>query len=45
MNHCDCALNYCQQALELCQELGIPLVKDCEELLGQIQGNLGEANK
>jgi len=38
MNHCDCAFNYCQQALELCQELGITLVKDCEELLGQIQG-------
>jgi len=26
-------------------KLGIPLVKECEELLGQIQGNLGEANK
>ncbi|MFN6249914.1 hypothetical protein [Microcystis sp.] len=44
MNHCDCAFNYCQQALELCQELGITLVKDCEELLGQIQGNLGDSD-
>jgi len=34
------ALSHCQQALELCQELGIPLVKDCEELLGQIQVTL-----
>ncbi|CCH98960.1 MAG: hypothetical protein PX481_27075 [Microcystis sp. M53603_WE2] len=42
MNHCDCALNYCQQALELCQELGITLVKECEELLGQIQVTLEE---
>ncbi|MBD2620699.1 ATP-binding protein [Microcystis flos-aquae FACHB-1344] len=44
-NRPELALSYCQQALELSQELGIPLVKDCEELLGQIQGNLGEANK
>ncbi len=44
-NRPELALSYCQQALELCQELGIPLVKDCEKLLGQIQGNLGEANK
>ncbi|MFM7877285.1 MAG: hypothetical protein ACKO8M_12510 [Microcystis panniformis] len=36
----DHALNYCQEALELCQELGIPLVKKCEELLGQIQATL-----
>jgi hypothetical protein len=42
MNHCDRALNYCQQALELCQELGITLVKECEELLGQIQAILEE---
>ena len=34
------AYSHCQQALELCQELGIPLVKDCEELLGQIQVTL-----
>jgi hypothetical protein len=44
MNHCDRALNYCQQALELCQELGITLVKEYEELLGQIQGNLGDSD-
>ncbi|MCZ8222444.1 MAG: hypothetical protein O9324_00400 [Microcystis sp. LE19-84.1B] len=37
---CDRALNYCQEALELCQELWIPLVKNCEELLGQIQATL-----
>jgi hypothetical protein len=42
MNHCDRAFNYCQQSLELCQELGIPLVKNCEELLGQIQATLEE---
>ncbi len=34
------AYSHCQQALELCQELGIPLVKDCEKLLGQIQATL-----
>ncbi|BAG05438.1 MULTISPECIES: hypothetical protein [Microcystis] len=34
------ALSHCQQALKLCQELGIPLVKYCEELLGQIQATL-----
>ena len=44
-NRPELVLSHCQEALELCQELGIPLVKDCEELLGQIQGNLGEANK
>ncbi len=44
-NRPELALSHCQQAIELCQELGIPLVKECEELLGQIQGNLGEANK
>ncbi|BAG05446.1 tetratricopeptide repeat protein [Microcystis aeruginosa] len=44
-NRPELALSHCQEALKLCQELGIPLVKDCEELLGQIQGNLGEANK
>ncbi|MCZ8190366.1 MAG: hypothetical protein O9326_11675 [Microcystis sp. LE19-338.1B] len=44
MNHCDRALNYCQEALELYQELGIPLVKDCEELLGQIQENLADSD-
>jgi len=31
-----------QQALELCQELGIPLLKDCEELLTEIQATLEE---
>ena len=36
------ALNYCQQALELSQQLDIPLVKDCEELLAQIQATLKE---
>jgi tetratricopeptide (TPR) repeat protein len=44
-NRPELVLSHCQEALELCQELGIPLVKDCEELLRQIQGNLGEANK
>ncbi|GCA92055.1 putative ATPase [Microcystis aeruginosa 11-30S32] len=39
-NRPELALSHCQQALELCQELGIPLVKDCEELLGQIQATL-----
>jgi hypothetical protein len=34
------AYSHCQQALKLCQELGIPLVKNCEELLGQIQATL-----
>jgi hypothetical protein len=29
-------------ALTLSQELGIPLVKDCEELLAKIQDDLGE---
>jgi len=45
MNHCDRALNYCQQALKFSQELGIPLMKDGEELLAKIQENLGEADK
>ena len=36
------ALNHCQTALTLSQELGIPLVKDCEELLAKIQDDLGE---
>lgn len=36
------ALSHCQQALELCQELGIPLLKDCEELLTEIQATLEE---
>jgi tetratricopeptide (TPR) repeat protein len=36
------ALSHCQNALSLSQELGIPLVKDCEELLAKIQENLGE---
>jgi tetratricopeptide (TPR) repeat protein len=36
------ALTHCQNALTLSQELGIPLVKDCEELLAKIQENLGE---
>ena len=45
MNHCDHALNYCQQALKFSQELGIPLMKDGEELLAKIQENLGEADK
>jgi len=39
-NRPELALSHCQEALELCQELGIPLVKDCEELLGQIQATL-----
>jgi hypothetical protein len=34
------ALNYCQQALKLPQELGIPLMKDGEELLVKIQVTL-----
>jgi tetratricopeptide (TPR) repeat protein len=34
------ALTHCQAALTLCQELGIPLVKDCEELLAKIQEDL-----
>jgi tetratricopeptide (TPR) repeat protein len=36
------ALSHCQAALSLSQELGIPLVKDCEELLAKIQKDLGE---
>ena len=36
------ALSHCQAALTLSQELGIPLVKDCEELLAKIQDDLGE---
>ncbi len=36
------ALSHCQAALSLSQELGIPLVKDCEELLAKIQEDLGE---
>jgi hypothetical protein len=39
-NRRELALSYRQQALELCQELGITLVKECEELLGQIQATL-----
>jgi tetratricopeptide (TPR) repeat protein len=39
-NRPELALSHCQEALELCQELGIPLVKECEELLGQIQATL-----
>ncbi|MBE9263213.1 tetratricopeptide repeat protein [Microcystis sp. LEGE 00066] len=39
-NRPELALSHCQEALELCQELGIPLVKDCEELLGEIQATL-----
>lgn len=38
----DRALTHCQAALTLSQEIGIPLVKDCEELLAKIQENLGE---
>jgi tetratricopeptide (TPR) repeat protein len=34
------ALNHCQAALTLSKELGIPLVKDCEELLAKIQDDL-----
>jgi hypothetical protein len=33
-------LSHCQAALT--QELGIPLVKDCEELLAKIQEDLGK---
>ncbi|MFM7886366.1 MAG: tetratricopeptide repeat protein, partial [Pseudanabaena sp.] len=36
------ALSHCQAALTLSQELGIPLVKDCEELLAKIQEELGD---
>jgi tetratricopeptide (TPR) repeat protein len=36
------ALSHCQAAIALSQELGIPLVKDCEELLAKIQEDLGE---
>jgi tetratricopeptide (TPR) repeat protein len=36
------ALTHCQAAIALSQELGIPLVKDCEELLAKIQDDLGE---
>ncbi|MFM8295146.1 MAG: hypothetical protein ACKN9E_11440 [Microcystaceae cyanobacterium] len=36
----DRALTHCQNALTLSQELGIPLAKDCEELLAKIQENL-----
>ncbi len=36
------AYTHCQQALALSQELGIPLVKDCEELLRQIQGDVAD---
>ncbi len=39
-NRPELALSHCQQALELCQELGIPLFKYCEKLLGQIQATL-----
>ncbi len=31
---------HCQAALTLSQELGIPLVKDCEEFLAKIQEDL-----
>lgn len=34
------ALTHCQAAIALSQELGIPLVKDCEELLAKIQEDL-----
>ncbi|MDJ0601117.1 MAG: tetratricopeptide repeat protein [Crocosphaera sp.] len=36
------ALTHCQKALELSQQLGIPLVKDCEELLAEIHDTLQE---
>ncbi|AFY61128.1 tetratricopeptide repeat protein [Synechococcus sp. PCC 6312] len=39
------ALSHCQAALTLSQELGIPLVKDCEELLAKIQATLAENPK
>ena len=39
-NRPELALSHCQEALKLSQELGFPLVKDCEELLGQIQATL-----
>ncbi|MGK7932799.1 MAG: tetratricopeptide repeat protein [Microcystaceae cyanobacterium] len=35
-NRPEVALSRCQEALELSKELGIPLVKECEELLGEI---------
>ena len=34
------ALTHCQAALTLSKELGIPLVKECEELLAKIQKDL-----
>jgi tetratricopeptide (TPR) repeat protein len=43
-NRPELALSHCQEALELCQELGIPLVKECEKLLGQIQENLVDSD-
>ena len=39
-NRPELALSHCQEALKLSQELGIPLFKYCEELLGQIQATL-----
>ncbi len=39
------ALSHCQNGLTLSQELGIPLVKDCEELLAKIQATLAENSK
>ncbi len=39
-NRPELAISHCQEALKLSQKLGIPLVKDCEELLGQIQATL-----
>ncbi len=36
----DLALSHCQAALTLSQQLGIPLVKECEELLAKIQESL-----
>ncbi len=36
----DLARHHCQEALTLSQQLGIPLAKDCEELLAKIQKNL-----
>ncbi len=36
------ALTRCQEALELSKELGIPLVKHCEELLAEIQDKVGK---
>jgi hypothetical protein len=37
MDRTDRALEYCDQSLALAIELGIPLVKECEELKAQLE--------